>query len=94
MADVRVLDKALDKAFQFIMRRLVETGQAPHYTELAPLLSCSVEDARQTVHAIFKTGYPGWAHPGTDYIVSLPPLNNLPTQYRVAVDGQERWFAQ
>ncbi len=25
----------LDKAFQIIMSRLVETGQAPHYSELA-----------------------------------------------------------
>ena len=28
--------------------------------------------------------YPiGWLHPETDYIASFPPLNGLPTQYRI-----------
>jgi hypothetical protein len=39
--------------------------------------------------------YPiGWLHPETDYIASFPPLNNLPTQYRVSVRGEQKWFAQ
>ena len=39
--------------------------------------------------------YPiGWLHPETDYIASFPPLNNLPTQYRISVRGEQRWFAQ
>ena len=33
--------------------------------------------------------YPiGWLHPETDYIASFPPLNGLPTQYRVTVRGE------
>ena len=39
--------------------------------------------------------YPiGWLHPETDYVASFPPLNNLPTQYRVTVRGEQKWFAQ
>src|SRR2546429_7457270 len=39
--------------------------------------------------------YPiGWLHPETDYIASFPPLNNLPTQYRISARGEQRWFAQ
>ena len=39
--------------------------------------------------------YPiGWLHPETDYIASFPPLNSLPTQYRVTVRGEQKWFAQ
>ena len=39
--------------------------------------------------------YPiGWLHPETDYIASFPPLNSLPTQYRVTVRGEQNWFAQ
>jgi len=39
--------------------------------------------------------YPiGWLHPDTDYIASFPPLNNLPTQYRITLRGAQRWFAQ
>jgi len=32
----------LDKAFHVIMRRMVETGQAPFYTELATELGLTV----------------------------------------------------
>ncbi len=90
MADAQVLDKA----FLVIMSRLAETGQAPHYTELAAALGSSVEQGRQTLRDVLKTGFPGWVHPGTDLIASFPPFNNLPTQYRVSVDGQQKWFAQ
>ena len=39
--------------------------------------------------------YPiGWLHPETDYVASFPPLNNLPTQYRITVRGEQKWFAQ
>lgn len=34
--------KVLDAAFQVIMRRIVATGQAPHYTELGAALGYSV----------------------------------------------------
>ena len=86
--------KTLDRAFQVIMRQLVDTGHAPHYTELAAALGCTVPEGRQTLHDLLSTGYPGWLHPGTDYIVSFAPLNSLPTQYRIAVDGERKWFAQ
>jgi hypothetical protein len=84
----------LDRAHALIMRRMVETGQAPHYTELAGELGLSMEEGRQTLHDLIATGIPAWLHPGTDYIVSFPPFHNLPTQYRISVDGEQRWFAQ
>lgn len=90
MADVAVLDRA----FQVIMQRMVDTGQAPHYTELAAALGYSVEEGRQTLHDLMSSGIPCWLHPGTDYIASFAPFNNLPTQYRMTIDGQQKWFAQ
>ena len=86
--------KMLDWAFQTIMRQMVDTGQAPHYTELAKQLGLSVEDGRQVLHDLIDTGIPAWLHPETDYIVSFPPFNNMPTQYRITVDGEQKWFAQ
>jgi len=86
--------KMLDRAFQTIMRQMVDTGQAPHYTELAKQLGLSVEDGRQVLHDLIDTGIPAWLHPETDYIVSFPPFNNMPTQYRITVDGEQKWFAQ
>jgi hypothetical protein len=84
----------LDKAFHFIISRMVETGGAPHYSELAKTLRCSVEEGRQTQHELMRTGFPGWLHPGTDYIVAFPPFSNLPTQYRITVGGAQKWYAQ
>lgn len=90
MADMALLDRA----FTTIMNRFIQTGQAPHYTELAGALSLSVEDGRQLLHDLMETGIPAWVYPETDYIVSFPPFHNLPTQYRISVDGEQRWFAQ
>lgn len=86
--------RSLDTVFHAILSRMVETGQAPHYADLGRGLGCTSEEARQAVHAIFKRGYPGWVHPGTDLIASFPPLNNQPTQYRISVGGTQKWFAQ
>ena len=90
MADPNVLDHA----FHLIMSQIVETGQAPHYWDLAGPLRCSVGEARQVVLDIMATGYPGTLYPGTDQIVWFPPLSSLPTQYRITVDGQQKWYAQ
>ncbi len=84
----------LDKAFSNIMMRLVETGQAPHYTELASDLGLSLEELRQTLHDLIATGIPAWLHPDTDYLVSFPPFNVLPNQYRITIRGEQKWFAQ
>ena len=40
----------LDKTFNIIMKRMVESGQAPHYTEIAAELSLSMEEGRRALH--------------------------------------------
>jgi hypothetical protein len=95
VTDAPSIDHAeLDGAFHAVMARMVATGQAPHYAELANELGVPVERGRELVAGIMAAGVPGWVHPGTDYIASFPPFNNQPTQYRVSVDGEQRWFAQ
>ena len=84
----------LDRAFSFILKRMVETGQAPFYTEIAAELGGSVEEGRKALHALLGAGIPGWVYPNTSYIVSFAPFNNLPTQYRITIDGQQKWFGE
>lgn len=84
----------LDRAFYSIMQGIINTGQAPHYTELAAELGLAVEGGRQLLRDLMDTEIPCWLHPGTDYIVSFAPFHNLPTQYRITVDGEQKWFAQ
>jgi hypothetical protein len=90
MADARLMDAM----FHRIMRALVDTGRAPQYAEMARPLEVSVEDAQRVLHDVMQAYPIGWLHPETDYIASFPPLNNLPTQYRVTVRGRQDWFAQ
>ena len=84
----------LDQAFHVIMKRMVETGQAPFYTELASELGLPVEEGRKALHDLFRSGIPGWLYPRTDHIVSFAPFNNLPTQYRITIDRSQKWFGQ
>ena len=83
----------LDAAFAAIMSEILDTGVAPHYAELAGTLSIEPMRAKALVKRVIDLT-PGWLHPGTDYIASFPPFNNQPTQYRVSVGGEQRWFAQ
>ena len=84
----------LDRTHYIIMKRMVETGQAPHYTEIAMELGVSMEEGRKALHDLFSARIPGWLYPNTDIIVSFAPFNNLPTQYRITIDGQQKWFGQ
>lgn len=90
MAEVALLDRA----YHYTMQRFIHTGQAPHYTELASSLGLVMEEGKQLLHDLVSSGIPAWLHPETDYLVSFAPFHNLPTQYRISVDGQQRWFAQ
>jgi hypothetical protein len=84
----------MDKMFHIIMKRMVQSGQSPHYTEIATELGLSTEDGRKALHGLFALGIGGWLVPDTDLISSLAPLSNRPNQYRITIDGQQKWFAQ
>lgn len=83
----------LDHGYATIMGRIVDTGAAPHHTELAAELGVELDTARRLVHELVALT-PGWTAPDTDLLASFPPFNLQPTQYRVTVDGTEGWYAQ
>jgi hypothetical protein len=85
----------LDQTFHIIIEKMIATGQAPQYTEIAAALGVSPEKGRETLRKLFSTlGFPGWFKPKTDDIVSFAPFNNLPTHYRLTIDGIQKWFGQ
>ena len=84
----------MDRIFQIIMKYMMETGQAPHYIEIASELDVPVEEGLKALHQLFSPGFPAWLLPNTDYIASFAPFSNLPTQYRITIDGQQKWFGQ
>ena len=89
MADTELLDRA----YATVMHRIVETREAPHFTELARALDVELATGRELVHELVAIT-PGWEHPGTDLLASFPPFNLQPTQYRVTIDGESGWYAQ
>lgn len=90
MADFR----ELDRVYHYIMETFVSRGYAPHYTEIAREFSIKPDEGRVLLHELMNTGLPMWLYPDTDLIASFAPFNNLPTQYQITVDGQQKWFAQ
>jgi len=92
----------LARTYHAIQTGFVRDGRAPHYTELATTLGLAPEEARQAQRGLLAAlngplaslGGAHWAHPDTDYIVGFSPFSNLPTQYTIAVDGQQRWYGQ
>jgi hypothetical protein len=82
------------RTYAFILKRLVKTGQAPFYTEIAAEFGVSVEEGRRAIHALFGMGTAAWVFLNTDYIASFSPFSNLPTQYRITIEGQQKWFGQ
>lgn len=85
----------LGKVYGIILKRIVATGQAPHYTEIAAEAGVSVEEGRKALHDLMDARIPAmWLYPETDLICSFAPFSSLPTQYRISVDGVQKWFGQ
>ena len=73
----------------------IMSGLVRDYTELATELGLSTDEARQALHEIDGRGVPGfWVRPSTDFVESCAPFSNIPTQYLVSVEGQQRWYGQ
>jgi hypothetical protein len=85
----------LDRTYHFILEMFVKRGQAPHFTEIADHFSVTPEKGKRLLHDLMAgTQMPTWLYPGTDLIASFAPFNNLPTQYRITIDCEQKWFAQ
>lgn len=85
----------LNKTFHIIMERMIATGQAPDYTEIAAGLGVHPTEGRRALRKLFSAfGFPGWFHPKTDTIMSFAPFSNVPNNYRLTIDGEQKWFSQ
>ena len=84
----------LDRVFHFGLQTFIERGTAPHFTEIAKAFSVGPEEGKALLHDLMASGIPAWLFPDTDWIASFAPFNNLPTQYRLSVAGEEKGYAQ
>ena len=85
----------LDRSFQCILERMIMTGRAPNYEEIARELGVPAAEGRRLLHKLFSTrGFPGWFQPNTDTILSFAPFSNAPNDYRLTIEGEQKWFGQ
>jgi hypothetical protein len=85
----------LDRTYHYIMETFVARGHAPHYTELAKKFNVNPDEGKKLLHDLIDTHVmPMWLYPETDLLVSFAPFNNLPNQYRITVEGQQKWIGQ
>jgi hypothetical protein len=75
-------------------QHFIETGRAPHYTELAGTLGVQPGEAREVQRQAAEASVACWLVQDTDYIESWAPFSNVPTHYWVSVDGQQKWYGQ
>ncbi len=81
--------------FKMIMDRMIATGQAPGYEEIADEFGLSPAAGRKELKSMFSgLGFPGWLEPKTDRILSFAPFNNVPNDYRITIDDRQQWFGQ
>ncbi len=86
-------DDLLDRAFHAIMTGIVQTGRAPNNFELAATLGLDLDKARAVFGDIMAAGYPGWLDEQYN-IVTICPFSDRPNQYKVSVDGDQKWYGQ
>lgn len=83
-----------DRTYHYILEYFVKHGRAPHFIDISREFSVSPGEGKKLLHDLMQCGLPLWLYPDTDLIASFAPFNNLPTQYRITVDGEQKWFAQ
>ncbi|MBI4885271.1 MAG: hypothetical protein HY826_14580 [Actinobacteria bacterium] len=86
----------IKSTYNAVLRHFVEHGRAPHYSELASSLRVPLDKARELQRETAGAGPVAgcWMAHDTDHIESWAPFSNVPTHFRVSVDGVQRWFGQ
>lgn len=84
------------KVHQGVLRHFMETGRAPHYTEMVETLGVDPEQARRlvretTAESPFSFA---WLVPDTDYIASWAPFSSIPNHNLISVEGVQKWYGQ
>ena len=83
-------------AYTAILEHFVQTGRAPHYTELAGAVDVDIAEARELQRAAASAAPAEscWLAHDTDHIESWAPFSNVPTHYLISVDGIQKWYGQ
>jgi len=88
-------ENMVQTAYTSILESFIQTGRAPHYTELGNTLGMGPEQAKDLQREAAKAGLGAcFLLDDTGYIESFGPFYNLANHYRVTVEGEQKWYAQ
>ena len=87
-------EKMVQRAYTSILEHFVQTGRAPHYTELGHMLGVGPEEAKDLQRKAAEAGQGCYLLDDTGYIESFAPFYNLANHHRVTVEGEQKWYAQ
>jgi hypothetical protein len=57
-------------------------------------LGLQPDEAKDVQHEAADAALACWFVQDTDYVESWVPFSNVPTQYLVTVDGEQKWYGQ
>ncbi len=84
----------MQRAYTAVVEHFLKTGRAPHYTDLAGTLGVPPEEARGLQRKAAESSIACWFVKDTDYVESWAPFSNVPTQYRVTINDEQKWYGQ
>ena len=88
-------EKMVQRAYTSILENFIQTGRAPHYTELGHTLGVGPEEAKDLQGKAAKAGLAAcYLLDDTGYIESFAPFYNLANHHWVTVEGEQKWYAQ
>ncbi len=87
-------EKMVQRAYTSILEHFIQTGRAPHYTELGHILGVGPEEAKDLQRLAAEAGSAWYLLDDTDYVEACPPFYTLDTHHMVTVEGEQKWHAQ
>jgi hypothetical protein len=86
----------MQRVHKTVLRHFVDTGRAPHYTDLADAFGLSPAEARQLLRETVEGSYysVAWLVPDTDYVSSWAPFSNVPNHNPITIQNEQKWFPQ
>ncbi|MDP1714681.1 MAG: hypothetical protein Q8L41_08020 [Anaerolineales bacterium] len=86
----------IQSAYTKILETFINTGRAPHYSEMASMFGLIPDRARELQRETVAASPVGgcWMSHDTDYIESWAPFSNVPTHNLISVDGVQKWYGQ
>lgn len=84
----------VQQAYTSTLKHFIQTGRAPHFTELAATMGVSPDEAKDFQRQAAEAAIGSWISHDTDYVGSFAPFSNTPTHYLVTVDGEQKWYGQ